>query len=79
MCSYAYYQLDESFMTDHEFDMLAKWLLENYDNIEHSHKKLVSKDDLRAGTYLGEYPDIVVQASMIYRDRILGNKNTKGN
>jgi len=79
MCSYAYYMLDESFITDHEFDTLARWLLKNYDSIEHQHKHLISKDSLKAGTYLGEYPDIVVIATFIYQERMLGNNSTQGN
>ena len=59
MCAYAYYEKDDPLISDKEFDDLSKWLLINYDNIEHPHKKLISKDDLNAGTYLGEYPEMV--------------------
>jgi len=79
MCSYAYYMVDESLIPDHQFDALAKWILDNYDSIEHPHKELVTKDDLKAGTYLGKYPDIVVVATLMYRDKILGNKPIEGN
>ena len=34
--------------------MLSEW-----DNIEHMHKHYISKDDLNAGTFLGEYPSRV--------------------
>jgi hypothetical protein len=34
--------------------MLSEW-----GNIEHMHKHHISKDDLTAGTFLGEYPSRV--------------------
>jgi len=66
MCAYAYYQLDKNLIQDTEFDQLAKDILANYDNIEHMHKHLVTKKDLDAGTYLGEYPNIVIGATLDY-------------
>ena len=59
MCAYAYYVEDDALITDAEFDELGKWLLKNYDSVEHMHKHLVTKDDLNAGTYLGKYPSMV--------------------
>lgn len=59
MCAYAYYEMDTPLISDKEFDNLSKWLLSNYDYIEHPHKTLISKDDLNAGTYLGKYPEMV--------------------
>ena len=59
MCAYAYYELDKPLISDTEFDMLAKDILNNWDNIEHMHKYLLTKDMLVAGTYLGEYPNMV--------------------
>ena len=66
LCAYAYYQLDTNLIPDGEFDQLAKDILANYDNIEHMHKYLVTKKDLDAGTYLGEYPTIVRSATKQY-------------
>ena len=66
MCSYAYYKLDKNLITDQEFDQLSKDILANYDNIEHMHKHLVTKEMLDAGTYLGEYPNIVIGATHDY-------------
>jgi NAD-dependent DNA ligase len=66
MCAFAYYQLDTNLIPDSEFDKLAKDILANYDNIEHMHKYLVTKKDLDAGTYLGEYPTIVRSATKQY-------------
>ena len=62
MCAYAYYELDKSLISDTEFDLLAKDILNNWDNIEHMHKYLLTKDMLEAGTYLGEYPTMVRMA-----------------
>jgi hypothetical protein len=56
-------------MSDGEFDQLAVYLLENYDKYE-SHPHCPTEDDLRAGTYLGDYPSIVIAALEQYR-RIL--------
>lgn len=66
MCSYAYYKLDKNLITDQEFDQLGKDILANYDNIEHIHKHLVTKEMLDAGTYLGEYPNMVISATHDY-------------
>ena len=62
MCAYAYYELDKPLIEDFEFDALAKQILDNWDNIEHMHKHLLTKDMLVAGTYLGEYPTMVRMA-----------------
>ena len=66
MCSYAYYKLDTNLISDHEFDQLGKDILANYDNIEHMHKHLVTKEMLNAGTYLGDYPTMVRSATLNY-------------
>ena len=66
MCSYAYYKLDTNLISDHEFDQLGKDILANYDNIEHMHKHLVTKEMLNAGTYLGDYPTMVRSATVNY-------------
>ena len=63
MCSYAYYKEDNPLISDQEFDDLA---------IDHPHKHLVTKADLEAGTYLGEYPKMVVGAVKSYRKQIRG-------
>ena len=59
MCAYAYYEEDSPLISDQEFDELGKHILEHWDAIEHPHKKLLDKSMLEAGTYLGEYPEIV--------------------
>ena len=67
MCSYAYYVEDTPLVSDEEFDQLAQFILENYDAIDHPHKSLVTKADLEAGTYLGDYPSIVKGAVRSWR------------
>lgn len=66
--AYAYYILDESLIQDHEFDSMAKELLEKYDSIEHRHKSLISRENLAAGTLLlskEDYPTIVQEIATI--------------
>ena len=60
--SYIYYHLDNSVIADSEYDKMAKYILEHYDELDHPHKHLISKDALEAGTMLlreDEYPAIV--------------------
>ena len=59
MASYAYYVQDDAIFSDGFFDEMGKTMLACWDDIEHFHKELISKDDLTAGTYLGEYPERV--------------------
>ena len=66
MAAYAYYQEDDPIMSDWQFDQLALQLLEEYDRWS-LHPHLPSQDDLRAGTYLGEYPKVVQLALNAYR------------
>ncbi len=59
MAAYAYYKQDEPILTDAFFDAMGKTMLEVWDDIDHRHKHLITVDDLRAGTYLGDYPSII--------------------
>tara|TARA_B100001094_G_scaffold131313_1_gene127142 strand:- start:27720 stop:28022 length:303 start_codon:yes stop_codon:yes gene_type:complete len=63
MASYAYYVLDKPILADHSFDSMAKIMLECWDDIEHMHKEYITKDDLRAGTFLGKYPSMAQGAA----------------
>jgi len=56
MASYAYYKQDDPIFTDAFFDNMGKTMLERWDDIEHWHKEYINKGDLKAGTFLGEYP-----------------------
>jgi len=59
MAAYAYYVEDDPIMEDRDFDLLAKKLLKDWDEVEHMHKHYLSKDMLKAGTYIGDYPSRV--------------------
>jgi len=56
MAAYAYYIEDDPILEDRDFDLLAKKILKDWDEIEHIHKDYLSKDMLEAGTYMGDYP-----------------------
>lgn len=76
MASYAYYVEDDPILSDAVFDRLAKRMQENWDNIEHQHKEHISEDDLRGGTFLGEYPSRV--AGGLKEVRKIYGKQAKG-
>lgn len=62
MASYAYYVQDDPIFSDGYYDELAKTILANWDNITHRHRDVLKKDDLVAGSFLGEYPSIIESA-----------------
>jgi len=70
MCSYAYYQCFHSLIPDEQFDLIMERLLDNWDNFEHQHKYLLTKEDLKAGTGFKikreDYPTMVIQAAEIW-------------
>jgi NAD-dependent DNA ligase len=70
MLSYAYYKQDDPIVSDAFYDKLARKLLKEYDNIEHYHKHLISKDALEAGSFLGEYPSIVEGALNSFKSKL---------
>lgn len=49
-CSYCYYIRHDSLMSDEAFDKMCKWMLENYDSLEHNNKNLITKEMLSAGS-----------------------------
>ena len=67
MAAYAYYEEDSPLISDSLFDKLARKLLKCWDDVEHRHKELLSKDMLEAGTYIGEYPSMVSGAVELVR------------
>ena len=74
MCSYQYYIRYTSLIPDTEYDKLAKYLLENYEDWQgHQHAHLISKGDLEAGTLFtlrqGDYPEMVKQGSEIWEGK----------
>lgn len=68
MASYAYYVKDDAIFSDGFFDEMGKTMLERWDDIEHFHKEHITKGDLEAGTFLGEYPSRVEGALESVRD-----------
>lgn len=60
IASYAYYIIGRPIMSDQEFDKIVRIVKENWDTIEHPHKKLVKYSHLEAGTgYDLKFPTIV--------------------
>ena len=59
MASYAYYVQDDAIFSDGFFDEMSKTMLSCWDDIKHFHKEHITKGDLEAGTFLGEYPSRV--------------------
>lgn len=68
MHSYLYYIKDTPVISDHEYDLICRRLLERWDGVDHPHKYLTREDALRAGTafHLSEeaYPLITRSAAM---------------
>lgn len=62
MASYAYYVEDDPIISDRTFDLMGKRMLEMWDDIEHIHKECISIEDLKGGTFLGEYPSRIESA-----------------
>ena len=60
MASYAYYKEDNPIFSDAFFDEMGKTMLVIWDDIEHFHKDKINKNDLEAGSYLGDYPTRVI-------------------
>lgn len=58
-CSYAYYELNESLMSDARFDQLCRYLHDNFDMLEMMGVRgvgdVIVKDNLAAGTCLGVF------------------------
>ncbi len=71
MTSYAYYVEDNPLVSDGAFDRLAKTMIKNWDKIEHFHKDHIKVDDLKAGTFLGEYPSRVPDAVKDIRHQVV--------
>ena len=50
MSSYMYYVHDKSCISDNEYDMICKRILDNYDNTGHSLSWILSKGELACGS-----------------------------
>lgn len=68
MASYLYYHTNQSLLSDGYYDELSKELLSRWDQVEHRHKYLITKDDLIAGSLYRlkeeEYPMLVKAAAL---------------
>jgi NAD-dependent DNA ligase len=65
MACYAYYEAHNPIMEDCEFDLLTARLKDEWENIVHPHKSLITPSHLDATTgYDIEYPTIVKYATM---------------
>jgi NAD-dependent DNA ligase len=60
LASYAYYVEDDPIFSDSFYDNLSRKFKEEWENINHFHRNLITLDDLSAGTYLGKYPNRVI-------------------
>ena len=64
MSSYLYYEQDKNVLDDAQFDYLCKKLYDNWDSVEHMHKHLIDKDNLKAGSGYGiEYTNLIVSSA----------------
>jgi hypothetical protein len=70
MASYAYYKLDDPIFSDSFYEELAKTMIDVWEGINHTHKYLITLDALKAGSYIGEYPSIVIGALESFKNAI---------
>ena len=70
MAAYAYYVDDDPIISDAAYDALVRNLLAHWDQVEHHHKHILSREQLEAGTFLGEYPSRVQWAVRNLRENI---------
>lgn len=77
MASFAYYEQDDPILSDGMYDRLGKRILERWDEIKHYHKKHLTIDMLKAGSYIGEYPSRV-EGGLKSLKEIYYGKNSNG-
>ena len=82
VASYCYYVVYESVLSDECYDKMSRYLLQNWDKVEHVNKNLVTKDNLKAGSLYNlkesDYPTRVkVTADILIRDLLLW-RNERG-
>ena len=65
MSSYLYYEHDKNVLDDTQFDYLCKKLYDNWDSVEHMHKHLLDKDNLKAGSGYGiTYTNMIMSSAL---------------
>ena len=68
MSSYLYYELDDSVLSDTQFDYLCKKLYDNWDKVEHMHKHLIDKANLKAGSGYGiQYTNMIIGGALSWQ------------
>lgn len=80
--SYCYYIHDESLLSDSVYDLMSKYMLNNWDKLEHQHKHMITKEDLMAASGFAiersEYPLIIQVTAQTFMDGLekWRNKNS---
>jgi len=70
MSSYLYYEHDKNVLDDTQFDYLCKKLYDNWDSVEHMHKHLIDKDNLKAGSGYGiTYTNMIMSSAMSWYEQ----------
>jgi len=70
MSSYLYYEHDKNVLDDTQFDYLCKKLHDNWDSVEHMHKHLIDKDNLKAGSGYGiAYTNMIMSSAMSWYEQ----------
>ncbi len=75
MSSYGYYTMPQnpSLLSDECFDNMCKWLLDNYDNVQHRFKHLITKSHLEAGSLYDVHAyDYPLELIRIYETLVRG-------
>ena len=70
MFSYAYYQENESLISDAEYDQICNDLITNWNDITHWHKRLINLESLKAGTgYDIVYTNMIKDSAMLLSEK----------
>ena len=70
MSSYLYYEHDKNVIDDIQFDYLCKKLYDNWDSVEHIHKHLIDKDNLKAGSGYGiAYTNMIMSSAISWYEQ----------
>tara|TARA_A100001515_G_scaffold113859_1_gene95205 strand:+ start:2708 stop:3019 length:312 start_codon:yes stop_codon:yes gene_type:complete len=80
MASYAYYELGIHIMPDAEFDRIAIELNNHWDDVDHMHKHLITKEMLATSSgYSIEYTNMIKYATQDYIKSLTKNQIRKFN
>ena len=74
MHSFIYYEINDSIITDYEYDEICRELKDKWDDVTHYHKHLIDVNALGAGTgYQVKYNKRIENASVL----LYNNHNVK--